>query len=39
MIKNVSANKTLSFVFEMYCLCNKHRTRKIHCVFGRSLNK
>ena len=33
MIKNVSANKFLSFAFEKYCLYYKHRKRGIDCMF------
>ena len=32
MIKNVSAKKFTSFVFEKYCLYNKHRKGRIHCM-------
>ena len=31
MIKNVSANRFLSFAFEKYCFYNKNRKRRINC--------
>ena len=40
MTKNVSANMSLSFSFEKYCLNDKHGKRTIHFMsFGRSLSK
>ena len=32
VIKNVSANKFLSFAFEKYYLYNKHRKRRVQCM-------
>ena len=39
MIKNVSANRFLSFAFEKYCLYNKHRKENSLNVFGRCLSR
>ena len=32
MIKNISANKFLRFIFEKYWLQNKHINRRIYCM-------
>ena len=32
MIKNASTNNFLIFAFDKYCLYNKHRKRRVHCM-------
>ena len=33
MKKNVSGDRFVSFAFGKYCLNNKHRERRIRCIF------